>query len=323
MRAVGRLARRWAAFGHTTTAYAPAQGAHLGLRCGLSAVSGGDGRRGMAKYRQYPFEIPANEITSQGKAVTTNVFVTHNVGSKFIMLNRPEANNALTLDMVREIREAYDQVDTTPAAASVPLPREVSDTATGGTLLLRMPVCGGPISLVCTALSSWPGPVAPFDSSPGVLPNRAVHSCPRAWVRQGHPERAPSAATDHHCPTYFSQAYHEQWTRVVVLFGAGEKSFCSGGDVRALWEAGMYTKASGQPRPPQMEFFQAASLPSLCLAAHAQRGTCSRIAGRRAAAAVRGAVRGAPRAASARAGSRGGGRRTGRVRPEQRDPDHP
>jgi len=162
MQARGLLAGSWATWGRVPGACVSVRGVAAGLRNGDSAWLGRERRRSMV-YRQYPFEVsPKERTTNEGprgtKQITSNVFVTNNVGSKFIMLNRPEVNNALNLEMLEDITDVY------------------------------------------------------------------------------------------------FKAYHEQWTRCVVLFGAGDKAFCSGGDVRSLYEAGIHPMDG--PPAPQMEFFQ-------------------------------------------------------------------
>jgi enoyl-CoA hydratase/carnithine racemase len=41
---------------------------------------------------------------------TSYIFAQHNAGSKFVMLNRPAALNALNLDMVRDLDRIYRRV---------------------------------------------------------------------------------------------------------------------------------------------------------------------------------------------------------------------
>jgi len=57
-----------------------------------------------------PFEVPANFMIG-GERTSTNVFVLENIGSKYVMLNRPEALNALTLEMVRELQKVYNDIE--------------------------------------------------------------------------------------------------------------------------------------------------------------------------------------------------------------------
>jgi len=61
-------------------------------------------------YTEQPFDVPAN-FEIKGKRITTNVFVLDNIGSKFVMLNRPDALNALTLEMVRELQQVYESIE--------------------------------------------------------------------------------------------------------------------------------------------------------------------------------------------------------------------
>ena len=52
-------------------------------------------------------EVPEQIIIENGVQRPTNIFVQHNVGSKFLLLNRPSALNALNLNMIRDLYNAY------------------------------------------------------------------------------------------------------------------------------------------------------------------------------------------------------------------------
>ena len=73
-------------------------------------VKNGIGKRNFAAKRKkevveflhQPFDVPAN-FEHNGEMLTSNVFVLNNIGSKYVMLNRPEALNAINLEMVREL----------------------------------------------------------------------------------------------------------------------------------------------------------------------------------------------------------------------------
>ncbi|KAJ1494916.1 hypothetical protein T484DRAFT_2320848 [Baffinella frigidus] len=118
MQARGLLAGSWATWGRVPGACVSVRGVAAGLRNGDSAWLGRERRRSMV-YRQYPFEVsPKERTTNEGprgtKQITSNVFVTNNVGSKFIMLNRPEVNNALNLEMLEDITDVYFKVPSKP-----------------------------------------------------------------------------------------------------------------------------------------------------------------------------------------------------------------
>ena len=124
----GLLAGSWGTWGRVSGACVPVRGVIAGLRNGDSGWLGRDGRRGIAKYRQYPFEVEANQKTTQGDIITTNVYVTNNCGSKYIMLNRTEANNALTEGMIDDITKTYSQV---PCSLEAPSLRFHADAHSG------------------------------------------------------------------------------------------------------------------------------------------------------------------------------------------------
>ena len=60
-----------------------------------------------ASYVQYPFEVEPGMAGRRGQKVS-NIFAQHNAGSKFVMLNRPEALNALNTDMIRDLDRLYE-----------------------------------------------------------------------------------------------------------------------------------------------------------------------------------------------------------------------
>lgn len=71
-----------------------------------------------AQYIQYPFEIDPKMATRRGRD-TSYIFAQHNVGSKFVMLNRPNALNALNLDMIRDLDRLYRRVQENPLVGLV------------------------------------------------------------------------------------------------------------------------------------------------------------------------------------------------------------
>lgn len=71
-----------------------------------------------AQYVQYPFEVEPAMATRRGHE-TSHIFAQHNVGSKFVMLNRPDALNALNLDMIRDLDRLYRRVQQNPLVGLV------------------------------------------------------------------------------------------------------------------------------------------------------------------------------------------------------------
>lgn len=66
-----------------------------------------------ATYVQYPFAVDPEMATPRGQK-TSYIFPQHNAGSKFIMINRPHALNALNLDMIRDLDKLYSRVQQNP-----------------------------------------------------------------------------------------------------------------------------------------------------------------------------------------------------------------
>ena len=73
-----------------------------------------------ATYVQYPFEVEPEMATRRGQK-TSYIFAQHNAGSKFVMINRPQALNALNLDMIRELDALYRRVQGNPLVGLVML----------------------------------------------------------------------------------------------------------------------------------------------------------------------------------------------------------
>ena len=71
-----------------------------------------------ASYVQYPFEVEPGMAGRRGQKVS-NIFAQHNAGSKFVMLNRPEALNALNTDMIRDLDRLYGRVQENPLVGLV------------------------------------------------------------------------------------------------------------------------------------------------------------------------------------------------------------
>jgi len=67
---------------------------------------------------QYPFEVEPEKATRRGQK-TSHIFAQHNAGSKFVMINRPQALNALNLDMIRELDGLYRRVQGNPLVGLV------------------------------------------------------------------------------------------------------------------------------------------------------------------------------------------------------------
>jgi len=114
---------------HCLRTRAPAAGAIGSMRSrGALRLIGGDaatGSRGLknegygAAYAQYPFEVePAMGGNRRGQHVS-NIFAQHNAGSKFVMINRPEALNALNLEMIRDLDRIYRRVQENPLVGLV------------------------------------------------------------------------------------------------------------------------------------------------------------------------------------------------------------
>ena len=89
------------------------------VRIGASAGSRGLKTAGIgASYIQYPFEVQPEMTTPRGQK-TNYIFAQHNAGSKFVMINRPEALNALNQDMVRDLDRLYRRVQDNPLVGLV------------------------------------------------------------------------------------------------------------------------------------------------------------------------------------------------------------
>jgi len=71
-----------------------------------------------ASYVQYPFSVEPAMATQRGQD-PSHIFAQHNAGSKFVMLNRPEALNALSLDMIRDLDRLYRRVQENPLVGLV------------------------------------------------------------------------------------------------------------------------------------------------------------------------------------------------------------
>ncbi len=62
-------------------------------------------------YFPNPVEIPPQEVEVKGLFRPSNIFVQHNCGSKFILLNRPSALNALDLGMIQDLHDTYKEAE--------------------------------------------------------------------------------------------------------------------------------------------------------------------------------------------------------------------
>ena len=102
-----------AALGGREVARARAWGA---AGCGRGIKTQGLG----ATYVQDPFEVEPEMATRRGQK-TSYIFAQHNAGSKFVMINRPQALNALNLDMIRELDALYRRVQGNPLVGLVML----------------------------------------------------------------------------------------------------------------------------------------------------------------------------------------------------------
>lgn len=57
-------------------------------------------------------EIPVQMVKGEKGALReSNIFVQHNIGSKFILLNRPAALNALNINMIHDLHKAYKEAE--------------------------------------------------------------------------------------------------------------------------------------------------------------------------------------------------------------------
>ncbi len=56
-------------------------------------------------------QVPPQKMSVKGLLDPSNVFVQHNIGSKFILLNRPEALNAINIQMIRDLHAAYKEIE--------------------------------------------------------------------------------------------------------------------------------------------------------------------------------------------------------------------
>ena len=94
---------------------APARARAPGAACGGRGIK----THGLgATYVQYPFEVEPEKATRRGQK-TSHIFAQHNAGSKFVMINRPQALNALNLDMIRELDGLYRRVQGNPLVGLV------------------------------------------------------------------------------------------------------------------------------------------------------------------------------------------------------------
>ena len=71
---------------------------------------------------------------------------------------------------------------------------------------------------------------------------KALNALTLSMIRTIHPQLAAWAAEDN--------------LRAVVIEGEGERAFCAGGDVRAIWEAGKASHAAGEPGRLTADFFR-------------------------------------------------------------------
>jgi hypothetical protein len=62
-------------------------------------------------YYPNPVEIPPQDIEVKGLYRPSNIFVQHNAGSKFILLNRPSSLNALDLGMIQDLHNTYKEAE--------------------------------------------------------------------------------------------------------------------------------------------------------------------------------------------------------------------
>lgn len=57
-------------------------------------------------------EIPVQTVKGDtGVTRESNIFVQHNIGSKFILLNRPSALNALDINMINDLYTTYKEAE--------------------------------------------------------------------------------------------------------------------------------------------------------------------------------------------------------------------
>eukprot|EP00286_Rhodomonas_abbreviata_P019668 CAMPEP_0181307676 /NCGR_PEP_ID=MMETSP1101-20121128/11021_1 /TAXON_ID=46948 /ORGANISM="Rhodomonas abbreviata, Strain Caron Lab Isolate" /LENGTH=466 /DNA_ID=CAMNT_0023413937 /DNA_START=35 /DNA_END=1432 /DNA_ORIENTATION=- len=71
---------------------------------------GSSGPRKARFFMEQPFDVEANFMVGDSRE-TTNIFVLENIGSQCVMLNRPEANNAINLEMVQQLNKIYEELE--------------------------------------------------------------------------------------------------------------------------------------------------------------------------------------------------------------------